>query len=213
MHPDEIQNSAHNPLRTHLTAIRGGVDFFLRLNSLLGFQTLLRFPTLSPKQHLLHMKNVTNLEFLLIANAASYNFKFSGIGCSLPRPDLICLALGNWETHCFYGVLLKPIWLKCLAYKPYKEQPKQKFCSKKLVDSFLIQLSERQNCTTWFAELLAFIKGFIGILLPDFRYNQMFPWLPWNANWLAAQHEWWKYVLHLTNLQLKSNLKRLSDLV
>lgn len=76
--------------------------FFLRLNSLSGFRTL------SPDQHLLHLKNVTNLGFLLIANAANYNFKFSGIGHSLPRSDLICLAPGNRETHCLYGVLLKP---------------------------------------------------------------------------------------------------------
>lgn len=95
VHPDEIWNSARNPLTTQLTAIRGDVDFFLRLNSLLGFQTLLRFQTLSPEQHLLHLKNVTNLEFLLTANAASYSFKFSGIGHSLPRSDLVCLALGN----------------------------------------------------------------------------------------------------------------------
>lgn len=168
------------------------------------------FQTLSAEQHL---KNVTNLKFLLIVNAVNCNFKFSGIGHSLPRSNLICLAPGNWETHCFSGVLLKPTSLKCLAYKPYKEQPKQKFCTWKLADFFLIQLREGQNCTTWFADLLAFIKGFRGTLLPDFRYNQMSPWLPWNANWLAAQHEWWKYALHLTNLQLKSNLKRLLDLV
>lgn len=45
--------------------------FFLRFNSPLEFQTLLRFQTLSPEQHLLHLKNVTNLEFPLIANTAS----------------------------------------------------------------------------------------------------------------------------------------------
>lgn len=71
--PDEMWNAALNCLTTQLTAVRGDVDFFLRLNSLLGFQTL------SPEQHSLHLKNVTHLEFFLIANAANCNFKFSSI--------------------------------------------------------------------------------------------------------------------------------------